>query len=81
MQEVKIQRKLGTALVNVIINDDEVGVSVPFGDYMELLLGEMGQIATLMTKEQLRKKLLEAAERLEYKCKSQVKPWGYLVKR
>lgn len=81
MQEVRIQRKLGDAVVTVFVNDEEVGVCVPFGDYMNMLVDEMGQVATLMTKEQLRKRLLEASERLEFKCKSQVKPWAYLVRR
>ena len=81
MQDVNIKRKYGTAIVTVIITDESVGVSTPFSDYMEMLIQEMGQVTTVMTKAQLRAKMLEAAQRLDLNLKSQVKPWANLVKR
>lgn len=81
MQDLNIKRQYGTAIVTVSITDDSVGVSVPFADYMEMLIEEMGQVTTVMTKAQLRAKMLEAAQRLDLNLKSQVKPWANLVKR
>lgn len=81
MQDVNIKRKYGTTIVTVTITDESVGVSTPFSDYMEMLIQEMGQVTTTMTKAQLRAKMLEAAQRLDLNLKSQVKPWANLVKR
>ena len=81
MQDLSIKRKYGTAIVTVDITDDSIGVSVPFSDYMEMLIQEMVQVTTVMTKAQLRVKMLEAAQRLDLNLKSQVKPWANLVKR
>ena len=80
MQELHIQRKIGTATVTVHITDAEVGVSTPLDAYFELLLEEMGSPAAVMTQAGLRKKLLEAAERLHLKMKTEVKP-GALKRR
>jgi hypothetical protein len=81
MQELNIERKIGTHTVTVHINDDAVGVSTPLDEYMEMLLEEMGNPATLMTKDGLRKRMLEAATTLNVKMKSEIRPWAKLVKR
>jgi len=81
MQKLKIERKFGESFVTVEITDEAVGVSTPLDAYMGLLLEEMDQVATIMTKAQLNKKMLEAAERLNLKMKAQVKPYASLVRR
>jgi hypothetical protein len=80
-QEIHIERKMGQHSCTVHITDTAVGVSTPLSDYMEMLLEEMGSPATVMTQAGLRKKMLEAAESLNLKLKSQVTPWASLVKR
>ena len=81
MDTLRISRNFGNHIITVEISDDDVGVSTPFSDYMELLLNEMGQVTTVLTKAQLRTKMLEASERLNLSMKSQVKPFANLVRR
>jgi hypothetical protein len=80
-QEIHIERKYGTCIVTVHITDESVGVSTPFDDYMNLLFDEMGQVATVMSKEGLKKKMQLAAESLNLKLKSQVSPFANQVRR
>ena len=80
-QDIHIQRRMGQYSCTVHIEDTAVGVSTPLSDYMDMLLEEMGSPATVMTQAGLKKKMLEAAEALNMKLKSQVTPWASLVKR
>jgi hypothetical protein len=68
-------------MIDIEISDDAVGVSTPFIDYMDMLFQEMGQVTTVLTKAQLKTKMLEAAERLNLDMKTQVKPFAHLVRR
>lgn len=81
MQELHIQRKFSEGNITIHITDDIVGVSIPFDDYMALLFEEMGQITTTMTKNGLKNKMMKAANALNMKMKSQIRPFAHLVKR
>jgi hypothetical protein len=80
-QDLHIERKIGSHGVTVHITDTAVGVSTPLDEYMTMLLEEMGSPAAVMTKDGLRKKMLEAAESLNLKMKSNVTPWAAMVRR
>lgn len=79
--DFQIKRKLEYGDVLVTIDDTAVGVSTPLENYLQMLVDEVGNPTTLLTKKTLLERMKLASTEVELKMKRQVAPYAYLVRR
>lgn len=79
--DFQIKRKLEYGDVLVTIDDAAVGVSTPLENYLQMLVDEIGNPTTLLTKKALLERIKLASADVELKMKRQVAPYAHLVRR